>query len=50
MNRSQEEQKIPRFQSEIDRFQAKWETEILNGDPYYNPNLTLHRADYTMDI
>lgn len=43
-------EKKERFQSEIDRFQAKWETEILNGDPYYNPNLTLHRADYTMDI
>lgn len=43
-------QKQARFQKEINRFQQKWETEILNGDPYYNPNLTLHRADYSMDI
>lgn len=44
------EEKKARFQSEIDRFQEKWKTEILQGDPYYNPNLTLHRADYSMDI
>ena len=43
-------EKQARFQSEIDRFQKKWERELKAGDPYYNPNLTLHRADYSMDI
>lgn len=43
-------EKQARFQSEIERLQKKWETEIKAGDPYYNPNLTLHRADYSMDI
>ena len=43
-------EKQARFQTEIDRFQSKWEREITEGDPYYNPNLTLHRADYTMDL
>ena len=43
-------EKQARFQREIDRFQKKWEQEIKAGDPYYNPNLTLHRADYSMDI
>lgn len=44
------EEKQRRFQKEIQRFQTKWETEILEGDPCYSPNLTLHRADYSMDI
>lgn len=43
-------EKQERFQNEITRLQTKWETEIQKGDPYYNPNLTLHRADYSMDI
>lgn len=43
-------EKQARFQSEITRLQTKWEQEIKEGDPYYNPNLTLHRADYSMDI
>lgn len=43
-------EKQARFQSEIDRFQKKWERELKAGDPYYNPNLTLHRADYSMDV
>lgn len=43
-------EKQARFQDEISRLQTKWEMEITAGDPYYNPNLTLHRADYSMDI
>lgn len=43
-------EKQARFQKEIERFQQKWEKEIQAGDPFYNPNLTLHRADYSMDI
>lgn len=43
-------EKQARFQNEIARFQKKWEREIKAGDPYYNPNLTLHRADYSMDL
>lgn len=43
-------EKQARFQGEITRFQTKWEQEIRAKDPYYNPNLTLHRADYSMDI
>lgn len=42
-------EKQERFQCEIARLQTKWEKEIKEGDPYYNPNLTLHRADYSMD-
>lgn len=43
-------EKQARFQNEIDKLQAKWKSELEAGDPYYNPNLTLHRADYSMDI
>ncbi|MBO5372527.1 MAG: glycosyltransferase family 2 protein [Lachnospiraceae bacterium] len=43
-------EKQARFQREIANFQSKWENEITEKDPYYNPNLTLHRADYSMDI
>ena len=43
-------EKQARFQKEIHRLQTEWETEITNRDPWYNPNLTLHRADYSMDI
>lgn len=42
-------EKQARFQKEIDAFQTKWQKEIEAGDPYYNRNLTLHRADYSMD-
>lgn len=44
------EEKKERFQSEITKLQTKWEQEIKAGDPYYNQNLTLHRADYSMDV
>ena len=44
------EEKQARFRNEIEHFQKKWKREIESGDPYYNPNLTLHRADYSMDI
>lgn len=43
-------EKQTRFQSEIERLQKKWREEIEQGDPYYNRNLTLHRADYSMDV
>ncbi len=43
-------EKQARFAKEIGLFQERWKREIEEGDPYYNPNLTLHRADYSMDI
>lgn len=43
-------EKQARFQQEITRLQEKWKKELEEMDPYYNPNLTLHRADYSMDI
>ena len=41
-------EKISRFKREVAEFKKKW-ADILNaGDPYYNPNLTLERGDFTM--
>lgn len=37
-----------RFVSEIKLFLQKWKEIVLNGDPYYNPNLTVHSNDYAI--
>ena len=34
-------EKKRRFESEIRRFQDLWDKELKEGDPYYNPNLSL---------
>ena len=37
-----------RFQGEAERFMARWEKELKKGDPYYNPNLSLTREDFSL--
>jgi len=39
-----------RFDADIERFKNKWKDELQEGDPYYNPNLTLKRADFSLKI
>lgn len=41
-------EKIKRFQGEIKRFHEKWQYALDAGDPYYNPNLTLEREDFSI--
>ena len=41
-------EKIKRFNSEIERFKHKWQKELADGDPYYNPNLSLDYEDFRM--
>lgn len=41
-------EKVARFAGEIQLFKSKWEQELKKGDPYYNPNLSLKRADYSL--
>jgi len=43
-------EKQARFGKEIELFQAKWKDILANGDPYYNPNLTLGREDFSIRI
>lgn len=40
-------EKVKRFQGEIKRFYDKWQYVLDEGDPYYNPNLTLDREDFS---
>ena len=41
-------EKIARFSGEIQRFYDKWGKELKAGDPYYNPNLTLDKEDFSI--
>ena len=43
-------EKINRFQSEIQLFQGRWKAFLEQGDPYYNPNLTLDRNDFSVNL
>ena len=40
-------EKRTRFKGEIDRFFARWSDALARGDPYYSPNLTLEREDFS---
>lgn len=39
-------EKQRRFNSEIANFQSKWGAVLREGDPYYNPNLSLKHDDF----
>lgn len=41
-------EKIRRFQGEIEKFKKHWAEILANGDPYYNPNLTLSASDFSL--
>lgn len=41
-------EKKKRFEGEVRRFQERWSKELEAGDPYYNPNLTLDREDFSL--
>lgn len=41
-------EKIARFNREIKIFSGKWPDILENGDPYYNPNLTLRKSDFVL--
>ncbi len=40
-------EKERRFEGEKGRFGSKWGQILVEGDPYYNPNLTLDREDFS---
>ncbi len=41
-------EKQKRFKGEIELFQQKWKHVLERGDPYYSPNLTLVREDFSI--
>lgn len=42
------EEKIRRFQSEIEFMRTRWIDLLKQGDPYYNKNLTLSKWNYSL--
>lgn len=43
-------EKVERFNREVAAFNERWEQVLEAGDPYYNPNLTLDRADFSLNL
>lgn len=43
-------EKVERFNSEVAKFCERWEDILQKGDPYYNPNLTLDKADFSLRV
>lgn len=43
-------EKIRRFQSEIEYMRSHWNSILKNGDPAYNPNLSLTKWDYSLRV
>ncbi len=41
-------EKARRVNQESERFQRRWKKELAAGDPFYNPNLTLEKNDYSL--
>ena len=40
-------QQIRTYKNEVRMLRKRWSDFLKQGDPYYNPNLTLERPDYT---
>lgn len=41
-------EKVARFNREIAVFEKRWPEILRDGDPYYNPNLTLESQDFSL--
>lgn len=41
-------EKVARFAREIETFEKRWPEILKDGDPYYNPNLTLDSQDFSL--
>ena len=42
--------KVRRFQGEIEYMRSHWIDILKNGDPAYNPNLSLKKWDYSLKV
>ncbi len=43
-------EKAKRYEEESARFRGKWKEVLQKGDPYYNPNFSLDRSDFSLKI
>lgn len=41
-------EKLKRYDREAEAFRTKWKTVLEKGDPYYNPNFSLDRSDFSL--
>ncbi|MDO5418118.1 MAG: glycosyltransferase family 2 protein [Lachnospiraceae bacterium] len=41
-------EKVERFNREVARFIGYWPEIVIQGDPYYNPNLTLRKSNFAL--
>ena len=39
-----------RYDKESEHFRTKWKEVLDKGDPYYNPNFSLDRSDYSLNV
>ncbi|MEG1848554.1 MAG: glycosyltransferase family 2 protein [Lachnospiraceae bacterium] len=47
---SEEAVKAARYEAEAEQFRTQWKEELAKGDPYYNPNFSLDRSDYSLKV
>lgn len=43
-------EKAARYNEESARFREKWKEQLEAGDPYYNPNFTLDKSDFSLRV
>ena len=43
-------EKAERYNLESEVFRSKWQVELEKGEPYYNPNFSLDRSDFSLKI
>ncbi len=43
-------EKAQRYEEESERFRVKWKEVLDKGDPYYNPNFSLDRSDFSLKV
>ena len=43
-------EKAKRYEEECAKFKQRWKALLEKGDPYYNPNFTLDRSDYSLNV
>ena len=43
-------EKAERYNKESEKFREKWKEALEAGDPYYNPNFSLDRSDFSLKI
>lgn len=43
-------EKAQRYNKESEKFREKWKTVLEAGDPYYNPNFSLDRSDFSLKV